>query len=188
MALDGVSCIIPLPSTCNRKAEIPFIVPPRFTTQNQCEQKEAEGMKMEVRRDILAHRGSLSVSSRTRPTASITHTHSQDLVQKRLSLLPQQDGSRWGRSGPASTRTRPWAKWWPLHQAWPRASASLWSIGPVASSSQSLCSALPTCLRVSMATSHWWRSGSSPATDDHGGPRPGEQGPTRSSATASSSR
>nr|XP_046233096.1 synaptotagmin-15 [Scatophagus argus] len=47
--------------------EIPFTLPPRFTAQNQGElkndkEKEEEGIKMEARRDILAHRGSLSVS------------------------------------------------------------------------------------------------------------------------------
>ncbi|XP_076616554.1 synaptotagmin-15 [Chaetodon auriga] len=47
--------------------EIPFTLPPRFITQNQCdlkneEDKEVEEIKMEARRDILAHRGSLSVS------------------------------------------------------------------------------------------------------------------------------
>lgn len=92
LVLDCVSCIISSPSTptCNRKKDIPFTVPPRFTTQNQYEQKEAEEMRMEVQRDVLAHRGSLSVSSRSRPTANTTHTHSQDLVEKRLSLLPNR--------------------------------------------------------------------------------------------------
>ncbi|XP_056286395.1 synaptotagmin-15 [Pseudoliparis swirei] len=49
--------------------EIPFTVPPRFTTQdhgdlkNEEEEKDEE-MKMEAQRDVLAHRGSLSVRSR----------------------------------------------------------------------------------------------------------------------------
>ncbi|XP_049420327.1 synaptotagmin-15 [Epinephelus fuscoguttatus] len=46
-------------------SEIPFTLPPRFTTQNhedlKNEEEEEEEMKMEARRDILAHRGSLSV-------------------------------------------------------------------------------------------------------------------------------
>lgn len=66
LALFNVSCVISS-SASDRKREIPFTVPPRFTTQSQCEQKEAEGMRMKERRDILAHRGSLSVSSRSRP-------------------------------------------------------------------------------------------------------------------------
>ncbi|XP_068439544.1 synaptotagmin-15 [Clinocottus analis] len=42
--------------------EIPFTLPPRFVTQNPGELKnEEEEMKMEAQRDILAHRGSLSV-------------------------------------------------------------------------------------------------------------------------------
>ncbi|KAM6899173.1 synaptotagmin-15 isoform 1-T1 [Lycodopsis pacificus] len=46
--------------------EIPFTLPPRFTTQNHGdvkneEREEEEEMKMEAHRDILAHRGSLSV-------------------------------------------------------------------------------------------------------------------------------
>lgn len=62
------------PHMCNRKVEIPFTVPPRFTTQNQCEQKEAQEMKMEVRRDVMAHRGSLSVSSRSLYPTCISQT------------------------------------------------------------------------------------------------------------------
>ncbi|KAM8836233.1 synaptotagmin-15 isoform 2-T3 [Spinachia spinachia] len=42
--------------------EIPFTVPPRFATQNRGDLKNKEEMKMETQRDILAHRGSLSVS------------------------------------------------------------------------------------------------------------------------------
>ncbi|XP_060883488.1 synaptotagmin-15 isoform X1 [Labrus mixtus] len=47
--------------------EIPFALPPRFMTQNQADvkktdDKEGEELKMEVRRSILDHRGSLSVS------------------------------------------------------------------------------------------------------------------------------
>ncbi|KAM3591327.1 uncharacterized protein V6R79_000260 [Siganus canaliculatus] len=46
--------------------EIPFTLPPRFTTQNQCdvknEEEEEDEMKMETQKDVLAHRGSLSVS------------------------------------------------------------------------------------------------------------------------------
>ncbi|XP_077959421.1 synaptotagmin-15 [Gasterosteus aculeatus] len=42
--------------------EIPFTVPPRFTTQNQGDLKNEEEAGMETQRDILAHRGSLSVS------------------------------------------------------------------------------------------------------------------------------
>ncbi|XP_044033739.1 synaptotagmin-15 isoform X2 [Siniperca chuatsi] len=48
-------------------SEIPFTLPPRFMTQNHTDLKNEEEMKMEeikmeARRDILAHRGSLSVS------------------------------------------------------------------------------------------------------------------------------
>ncbi|XP_038592020.1 synaptotagmin-15 isoform X2 [Micropterus salmoides] len=43
-------------------SEIPFTLPPRFITQNHGD-LENEEMKMEARRDILAHRGSLSVST-----------------------------------------------------------------------------------------------------------------------------
>lgn len=53
-----------------RPREIPFTLPPRFMTQNQFDQKEAEEMELEGRRDILAHRGSLSVSGRSQPTTS----------------------------------------------------------------------------------------------------------------------
>ncbi|KAL6094611.1 syt15 [Pungitius sinensis] len=44
--------------------EIPFTVPPRFPTQNQgvLKNEEEAEMKTEAQRDILAHRGSLSVS------------------------------------------------------------------------------------------------------------------------------
>uniref|UniRef100_A0A8P4KFY0 Synaptotagmin XV n=2 Tax=Dicentrarchus labrax TaxID=13489 RepID=A0A8P4KFY0_DICLA len=47
--------------------EIPFTLPPRFMTQihgdlKNEEEKEEEEIKMEARKDILAHRGSLSVS------------------------------------------------------------------------------------------------------------------------------
>lgn len=87
MAFNGISCIIPLTPMFNRKTEIPFTVPPRFTTQNQCEQKEAEEMRMEVRRDVLAHRGSLSVSSRSRPTTSITHSLIPRTLLRRDSLF-----------------------------------------------------------------------------------------------------
>ncbi|XP_069373870.1 synaptotagmin-15 [Paralichthys olivaceus] len=47
--------------------EIPFTLPPRFTTQTrgevETEEKEEVEMKMETQRDILGHRGSLSVRS-----------------------------------------------------------------------------------------------------------------------------
>ncbi|XP_070783610.1 synaptotagmin-15 [Enoplosus armatus] len=48
-------------------SEIPFTLPPRFMTQNHGDLKNEEEMKMEdlkmeAQRDILAHRGSLSVS------------------------------------------------------------------------------------------------------------------------------
>lgn len=59
--------LITFVSLCERPREIPFTLPPRFMTQNQCDQKEEEVIKMEARRDILAHRGSLSVSSRSLP-------------------------------------------------------------------------------------------------------------------------
>jgi len=55
---------------CVRPREIPFTLPPRFTTQdhgdlkNEEEEKDEE-MKMEAQRDVLAHRGSLSVRSRS---------------------------------------------------------------------------------------------------------------------------
>nr|XP_020469505.1 synaptotagmin-15-like isoform X2 [Monopterus albus] len=46
-------------------SEIPFTLPPRFMTRNHVDlnNDETEEMKMEARRDILAHRGSLSVRS-----------------------------------------------------------------------------------------------------------------------------
>ncbi|XP_017291616.1 synaptotagmin-15 [Kryptolebias marmoratus] len=52
-------------------SEIPFTLPPRFIPQNigdltndeKEEKEEEEGMKTDTRRDILAHRGSLSVRS-----------------------------------------------------------------------------------------------------------------------------
>ncbi|KAG7222281.1 hypothetical protein INR49_027285 [Caranx melampygus] len=48
-------------------SEIPFTLPPRFTAQKhgdvETEDKEEVGMRMKTRRDILAHRGSLSVQS-----------------------------------------------------------------------------------------------------------------------------
>lgn len=56
---------------CDRPGEIPFTLPPRFMAQdhnnlkNVEEKEEGEEIKMETRRDILAHRGSLSVSSRS---------------------------------------------------------------------------------------------------------------------------
>ncbi|XP_036938357.1 synaptotagmin-15 isoform X1 [Acanthopagrus latus] len=51
-----------------KPGEIPFTLPPRFMAQdhnnlkNVEEKEEGEEIKMETRRDILAHRGSLSVS------------------------------------------------------------------------------------------------------------------------------
>ncbi|GAA6214491.1 synaptotagmin-15-like [Lates japonicus] len=52
------------------RSEIPFTLPPCFTTQKhndlkteETEEKEEVEMKMEAQRDILAHRGSLSVRS-----------------------------------------------------------------------------------------------------------------------------
>ncbi|XP_041672434.1 synaptotagmin-15 [Cheilinus undulatus] len=56
-------------------SEIPFTLPPRFTTQDQAdekneEEKEVEELKMETRRSILDHRGSLSVS-RWYPVGSV---------------------------------------------------------------------------------------------------------------------
>ncbi|TDG97828.1 hypothetical protein EPR50_G00211960 [Perca flavescens] len=48
--------------SCATPCEIPFTLPPRFTAQNHGDLKnEEEEMKMEARRDILAHRGSLTV-------------------------------------------------------------------------------------------------------------------------------
>ncbi|XP_078136075.1 synaptotagmin-15 [Sander vitreus] len=53
--------------SCATPCEIPFTLPPRFTAQNhgdlknEEEKEEEEEMKMEARRDILAHRGSLTV-------------------------------------------------------------------------------------------------------------------------------
>ncbi|XP_029978011.1 synaptotagmin-15 [Sphaeramia orbicularis] len=52
-------------------SDIPFALPPRFVTQNHKDLQNTEGkekevemeMKMEAQRDILAHRGSLSVRS-----------------------------------------------------------------------------------------------------------------------------
>uniref|UniRef100_UPI0037E885DB synaptotagmin-15 n=1 Tax=Semicossyphus pulcher TaxID=241346 RepID=UPI0037E885DB len=63
---------------CNTPSEIPFTLPPRFMTQNQAdlkeeeekEEEEEEGFKLEVRRNILDHRGSLSVS-RWYPVGSV---------------------------------------------------------------------------------------------------------------------
>lgn len=58
-------------SPCTRVGEIPFTLPPRFSTQKQGELEMEENeeveveMKTETRRDILAHRGSLSVRSRS---------------------------------------------------------------------------------------------------------------------------
>ncbi|KAM7381266.1 hypothetical protein PAMA_012217 [Pampus argenteus] len=58
--------------SCTMPGEVPFTLPPRFMTRNhdnlkteETEEKveEVEEMKMEARRDILAHRGSLSVRS-----------------------------------------------------------------------------------------------------------------------------
>ncbi|KAM3859828.1 synaptotagmin-15-like [Diretmus argenteus] len=45
----------------SRPGEIPFTLPPRFTPQSH--DKEEEGMTVQGQRDILAHRGSLSVRS-----------------------------------------------------------------------------------------------------------------------------
>ena len=64
---------MPVFSLCERPSEIPFALPPRFTTQKhrdhgteEVEEKDKVGMeKMDTRRDILAHRGSLSVRSRS---------------------------------------------------------------------------------------------------------------------------
>lgn len=56
-------------SVCERPSEIPFTLPPRFMAQNhgdlKNEEEKEEEVKMEAQRDILAHRGSLSVSSRS---------------------------------------------------------------------------------------------------------------------------
>lgn len=56
-----------------RHGEIPFSLPPRCIPQNtavlrdvESQEKEKEGaMKVDAQRDILAHRGSLSVRSRS---------------------------------------------------------------------------------------------------------------------------
>lgn len=59
---------------CRRPSDIPFTLPPRFVPQNVGElttdenlekKEEEERIKMDTRRDILAHRGSLSVRSRS---------------------------------------------------------------------------------------------------------------------------
>lgn len=50
---------------CVSPKEIPFTLPPRSATQYQCDLKELEEIKTEAQRDILAHRGSLSVSRRS---------------------------------------------------------------------------------------------------------------------------
>ncbi|XP_034715351.1 synaptotagmin-15 isoform X2 [Etheostoma cragini] len=55
--------------SCTTPCEIPFTLPPRFTAQNhghlkngeEKEEEEEMKMKMEAQRDILAHRGSLTV-------------------------------------------------------------------------------------------------------------------------------
>lgn len=65
-----MSQLIKFFSLCIRPNEIPFTLPPRFMTNNQfdlknMEEKEEEEKKMETQEDKLAHRGSLSVSSRS---------------------------------------------------------------------------------------------------------------------------
>lgn len=65
-----------------RPREIPFTLPPRFMTQNQFDQKEAEEMELEGRRDILAHRGSLSVSSRSQPPPTTSLLQDMNLIPK----------------------------------------------------------------------------------------------------------
>lgn len=69
------SCTAPLvlvsPGSWTTPSEIPFTLPPRFSTQTQVDLKSSDGegpgveseTKMEAQRDILAHRGSLSVRS-----------------------------------------------------------------------------------------------------------------------------
>ncbi|XP_062270312.1 synaptotagmin-15 [Platichthys flesus] len=53
------------PCSWTTPSEIPFTLPPRFTTQTRGEVKteEEEEVEMKTQRDILAHRGSLSVRS-----------------------------------------------------------------------------------------------------------------------------
>ncbi|KAM9425815.1 synaptotagmin-15 [Pholidichthys leucotaenia] len=55
-------------TSCTTPSEIPFTLPPRFITQlhrdlKNGEEEETEEGKLEAQRDILAHRGSLSVMS-----------------------------------------------------------------------------------------------------------------------------
>lgn len=62
---------------CERPREIPFTLPPRVTARNHgdlkaVEEKEEEEIKMEAQKDILAHRGSLSISSRSQLPVYIT--------------------------------------------------------------------------------------------------------------------
>lgn len=55
-------------SMCGRPREIAFTLPPRFITQNHGDRKNNEQDKKEEedpQRDVLAHRGSLSVRSRS---------------------------------------------------------------------------------------------------------------------------
>ncbi|XP_061612915.1 LOW QUALITY PROTEIN: synaptotagmin-15 [Phyllopteryx taeniolatus] len=84
-----------------RPGEIPFTLPPRFTTsQSDTEESEekAEVMKTEARRDILAHRGSLFVQSRSplllqpaRLCFSVEYRHGSEQLAvslRRLGNLP----------------------------------------------------------------------------------------------------
>ncbi|KAM9837905.1 synaptotagmin-15 [Aulostomus maculatus] len=60
--------VVPVAQGSWSKGEIPFMLPPRFPTQNHGnltteEKVEEEEMRVEARRDVLAHRGSLSLQS-----------------------------------------------------------------------------------------------------------------------------
>lgn len=51
-------------ATCDGPGEIPFQLPPRCPTHPKWSLTEGEGRRTEAQKDILAHRGSLSVSRR----------------------------------------------------------------------------------------------------------------------------
>ncbi|XP_061520007.1 LOW QUALITY PROTEIN: uncharacterized protein syt15 [Phycodurus eques] len=66
--------------------EIPFTLPPRFTTS----QSDAEVMKTEARRDILAHRGSLFVQRPFMYARGLQLQHWMDMVN-----TPHQEVKMW---------------------------------------------------------------------------------------------
>lgn len=50
---------------CDSPGEVPFSLPPRFTTHKERTLDHGDGIKMEAREDAPAHRGSLSVGRRS---------------------------------------------------------------------------------------------------------------------------